>query len=116
MNSTSPGTRRSALHAGAAAVAIAAGLASPLAFADRHGQFVGETIIVAPPVAQVEVMGDLPHPGDIDESGYWNWEGGRPVWVAGHWMAPRRGDYWEPHVWVHEGNGWRIREGYWARR
>jgi hypothetical protein len=36
--------------------------------------------------------------------------------VPGHWMAPRRGYYWEPHVWVREGKGWRMREGYWARR
>jgi hypothetical protein len=50
MNNTSS-TRRSSLRAGLAVAALAAGLASPLAFA--RGHFVGETVIVAPPVAQV---------------------------------------------------------------
>jgi hypothetical protein len=113
MNNTSS-TRRSSLRAGLAVAALAAGLASPLAFA--RGHFIGETVIVAPPLAQVEVMGEPPHRGYIYENGYWNWDGGRHVWIAGHWMAPRRGYYREPHVWVHEGNGWRMREGYWARR
>ena len=115
MNTLSSGTRRSTLRFAVTAAALAAGLASP-AFAQRHGHFIGETVVVAPPVAQVEVMGDAPHPGYIYENGYWNWENGRHVWVAGRWEAPRRGYYWEPHVWVHEGNGWRMREGYWARR
>ena len=111
MNKTSSG---SLLRAGCVAVALAAGLASPMAFA--RGHFIGETVVVAPPVPQVEVMGDPPQPGYIWEGGYWNWVDGRHVWVGGHWVAPRRGYYWEPHVWVHEGNGWRMREGYWARR
>ena len=52
-----------------------------MAFAQRHGHFIGETVVVAPPVAQVEVMGDPPQPGYIWESGYWNWVDGRHVWV-----------------------------------
>ncbi len=116
MNNTSSGPRRSTWRLCCAAIALAAGLASPMAFAQRHGHFIGETVVVAPPVAQAEVIGEAPHPGYIWTSGYWSWVDGRHVWVGGHWVEPRRGYYWEPHVWVHEGNGWRMREGYWARR
>jgi hypothetical protein len=114
MSSTSSGF---ALRVGCiAAVALGAGLAAPDALAHRHGHFIGETVVVAPPPAQVEVIGDPPHRGYVYEKGYWRWVDGRHVWVRGHWMAPRPGYYWEPHIWVHEGNGWRMREGYWARR
>ena len=79
-------------------------------------RFVGDVVVTAPPAPQVEVMGVAPAPGYIWLGGYWNWVGGRHVWVQGHWEAPRPGYYWEPHVWVHVGNGWHLREGHWARR
>jgi len=113
MNNTSSG---SPLRAGWIAAALAAGLASPLAFAQRHGHYIGETVVVAPPPPRVEVIGVAPHPGWVWERGYWNWVDGRHVWVGGHWVAPRRGYDWQPHVWVHERRGWRMREGYWVRR
>ena len=112
MNKTTSG---SLLRTACVAVALAAGLASPMAFAQRHGHYVGGVVVVEPPAPQVEVMGDPPHRGYIYERGYWNWVDGRHVWVGGHWVAPRRGYRWEPHVWVHEGRGWRLREGYWVR-
>jgi hypothetical protein len=78
-------------------------------------RFVGEVVTVAPPAAQVEVFGAPPVPGYVWIGGYWNWVGGRHVWVSGRWEAPRPGYYWEPHVWVHTGAGWHLREGHWAR-
>jgi hypothetical protein len=79
-------------------------------------RFAGEVVMVAPPAPQVEVIGVPPAPGHIWIAGYWGWVGGRHVWVGGHWDAPRPGYYWEPHVWVHTGAGWQLREGHWARR
>ncbi len=79
-------------------------------------RFVGEVVTVAPPPAQVELIGVAPAPGYVWMGGYWSWVGGRHVWVAGHWDAPRPGFYWEPHAWVHTGSGWHLREGHWARR
>src|SRR5262245_46306414 len=69
-------------------------------------------VAVAPPAPEVEVVGVSPRPGWVWEPGYWNWQGGRHVWVNGVWVAPRPGYRWEPHAWVHEGKGWRLREGY----
>lgn len=113
MSRTSSG---SMLRAGCVAVALGAGFASPVAFAQRHGHFIGETVVVAPPPAQAETRGHPPHRGYLYVNGYWKWADGRHVWVPGHWTAPRRGYYWRPHIWVHERHGWRMREGYWARR
>jgi hypothetical protein len=78
--------------------------------------YVGGTVNVAPPPPQVEVIGVAPQPGYVWLGGYWNWSGGRHVWVAGHWDAPRPGYHWVPHAWVRAGGGWRLREGHWARR
>jgi len=113
MIKTSPGSLR---RGGCAALALVAGLASPMAFAHRHVHYIGETVIVEPPPPRVEVRGEPPHHGDVFVDGYWKWVDGHHVWVPGHWTAPRRGYYWQPQIWVHEGNGWRLREGYWARR
>lgn len=76
----------------------------------------GEVVTVAPPLPQAEVMGVAPFAGAVWAPGYWNWVGGKHVWVAGRWEHPREGLYWEPHTWVHVGGGWHLREGYWARR
>ncbi len=79
-------------------------------------RFMSTVVMSAPPVAPVEVLGPAPAPGYLWISGYWNWVGGRHVWVSGRWEAPRAGYYWQPHVWVHTGVGWSLREGHWARR
>jgi len=73
------------------------------------------TVMVAPPVAQVEVVGVAPAPGYVWAGGYWNWVGGRHVWVGGHWMAGRPGYHWAPHRWVAVGGGWRLARGHWER-
>ena len=78
-------------------------------------RYRGEVVTVAPPVVQSEVIGVAPHPGWIYQPGYWDWVGGRHVWVHGAWVAGRPGYRWEPHAWVREGNGWHLREGYWVR-
>lgn len=79
--------------------------------------YVGETVMVAPPPPQPEVIGVAPAPGYFWIGGYWGWEGGRHVWLAGHWEPGRPGYYWVPHRWVPaRGGGWRLAAGHWARR
>lgn len=79
-------------------------------------RYVGETVAVEPPPPQVEYVGAPPVVGYVWLGGYWGWHAGRHVWVGGHWEAPRPGYHWVPHAWVHEGGGWRMREGHWDRR
>jgi hypothetical protein len=74
-----------------------------------------EVVLRAPPAALSERRVYAPGPGYVWIGGYWNWVAGRHVWVAGRWAAPRAGYVWVPHAWVHYGQGWRLREGYWRR-
>jgi hypothetical protein len=75
----------------------------------------GEAIAVEPPIAQAEIIGVAPHPGWVWQPGYYDYVGGRHVWTHGAWVEGRAGYHWVPHTWVHEGGGWRLREGYWGR-
>jgi hypothetical protein len=100
----------------AAAVVMAAMTLSGCVVTARPA-YVGETVMVAPPPPQEEVIGVAPAPGYIWFGGYWGWEGGRHVWVAGHWAAGRPGYYWAPHHWVQtRDGGWRLAAGHWVRR
>ncbi|HMK84526.1 MAG TPA: hypothetical protein VK437_01095 [Steroidobacteraceae bacterium] len=100
--------------AGAGAALLAAALLGGCVVAPAPGYY-GPVVAVAPPAPQVEVVGVAPTPGFVWFGGYWNWVGGRHVWVAGHWGPGRPGYHWVPHAWVHEGGGWRMHEGHWAR-
>ena len=77
--------------------------------------YVGVGVAVAPPAPQAEVIGVAPYPGYVWFPGYWNWVGGRHVWVRGYWGPGRPGYHWVAHTWVRYGGGWRLRPGYWAR-
>ena len=68
-----------------------------------------------PPAPQVEVVGAPPYQGYFWISGVWVWEGGRHVWHAGHWQAPRAGYAWVPHQWHQVGNVWHLDGGHWQR-
>ena len=72
-------------------------------------------IVAAPPAPIVEVRSPPPHPGWVWMDGYWNWAGGRHVWIRGRWVAPHPGYHWVGHHWVHEPGGWRLDEGHWER-
>jgi hypothetical protein len=76
---------------------------------------VAVDINVAPPAPVVETPPPPPQPGYIWAAGYWNWEGGRHVWVPGHYMEPRPGYRWEPDRWDHRGHGYHYEPGHWAR-
>ena len=80
-----------------------------------RGYYGDETVMVAPPAPQVEVVGVAPAPGYVWIGGYWNWVGGRHVWVGGHWDAGRPGYHWVPHRWVAYHGGYRMQRGHWER-
>jgi hypothetical protein len=78
--------------------------------APDQGHYAGGVVMVAPPVARVEIIGVAPSSGYV-----WNWVGGRHVWVAGRWVPPKQGYHWVDHAWVRAGDGWRMHPGHWER-
>ncbi len=69
---------------------------------------------VAPPAPIVEVRPAIPGPGYVWTPGYYRWNGGAHVWVAGAWtLPPRPGARWVPHRWVRRGGGYYFYEGRW---
>ncbi len=79
----------------------------------RH--YADGVVMVAPPAAQVEVIGTPPQPGFVWVGGYWDWVGSRHQWVGGHWVPPRPGYHRVAYEWVRQGDGWRLRRGHWQR-
>ncbi len=78
--------------------------------------FASEVVVVAPPAPVIETVGVAPYPGYVWVGGYWNWSGGRHVWVPGRWDAPPHpGWRWAPHHWEHVDGGYRLHEGHWER-
>lgn len=69
---------------------------------------------VAPPPMRREVM-PPPRHGFVWVPGHWNWQHGRYVWRAGHWMRARHGYHYVPDRWEPHGKRWRHHPGYWAR-
>jgi hypothetical protein len=95
-------------------LAVAA-LVATTSLAANAARYVTEIVTTAPPAPVVETVGVAPHAGWFYRPGYYNWEHGHHVWVAGTWAAPRPGYHWQPHVWVKTGAGWRLREGSWVK-
>jgi len=48
-------------------------------------------------------------------AGYWNWDGGRHVWVPGHYIEPRPGYRWVADRWDHRGPRYHYEPGHWER-
>ena len=71
---------------------------------------------VEPPPPYLEVIPLLPFAGAIWLGGYWGWNGGRHVWVGGHYDHPREGYAWSPHRWVPVQGRWHLMAGGWVRR
>lgn len=70
-----------------------------------------------PPPPQVEEPPPPPQPHLTWTPGYWYWEGGNYVWVAGAWVEPPRpGLVFVTHRWVHRGPSWHFSWGGWAVR
>ena len=81
---------------------------------DDDGAFGVEDVTVAPPPPQVEVQGTAPSPNHRWLPGYWQWNGSRHVWQAGHWAEPPEpGMLWEAPKWENHGGKWAFADGRW---
>ena len=65
-----------------------------------------------PPAVRYEAN-PPPRSGYLWTPGYWNWNGQRHDWVQGRWVAMRSGQQYQRAEWLHENEGWRLREGSW---
>jgi hypothetical protein len=72
-------------------------------------------VMVAPPPPREETVGVPPEPDFVWIGGYWRWIGGRYEWQSGRYTRGRPGYHWVAHVWVREGDGWRLHKGHWVR-
>lgn len=70
---------------------------------------------VPPPAPQVEVV-PAARPGFVWAPGYWSWDGGHHVWVAGHWMTERPGFVWVADRWEVRGERHHFEPGHWEHR
>lgn len=69
---------------------------------------------IAPPAPVVERVVPAPGPGYVWQPGYYRWDGGRHVWVAGTWVLPPRPHArWESPHWRRHHDGWVFVEGRW---
>ena len=91
--------------------ALAFLLALCLASAASFAQVV---VRIAPPPIVVEERGRPPERDYVWVDGYHRWDGGRYVWVPGHWdRPPHPHAHWVAHHWVHHHDGWVLVEGHW---
>ena len=69
---------------------------------------------LAPPAAQVEVIGTAPGPNYLWINGYQRWDGSAYVWNSGRWeQRPHPNARWEQGRWVHTNRGWYYQDGRW---
>jgi len=92
-------------------IALAALLAVALIPLPSNAQV---SIRIGPPPVVVERPGPPPDRGYVWIGGYQRWDGGRYVWVPGHYeRPPHPGAHWVAHRYVHHHDGWVFQEGHW---
>ncbi|MDN7921267.1 YXWGXW repeat-containing protein [Burkholderia gladioli] len=75
---------------------------------------VGERPDRAPPPLRRDRRPPPPRArGYVWADGYWDWRGGRYVWVPGRWIAARRGRRWSSGQWRRQGPNWVFVPGGW---
>ncbi len=71
-------------------------------------------IRTGPPPVRAEVVAVSPGPGYVWVPGYYAYERGAYVWVAGRYMRPPRARArWVPGHWQRDRRGWYFVEGHW---
>jgi len=92
----------------------AAFLISTAAFTPVHAQSRTEIIVVkqAPPPLRAEKM-PAARRGFEWIPGYWDWNGRRYTWVAGHYEKARPGQVYARPEWRRDRNGWVLERGGW---
>lgn len=93
------------------ALGIAAGSIATFAPVPAGAQIY---VQIAPPAPRHEVV-PVERRGYVWVPGYWNWNGRRYVWVAGHSVRGHRGAHWVPNQWAQDHGRWRMNRGHWDR-
>ena len=71
-------------------------------------------VMQAPPPPQQEVQPPSPGAGQVWVPGFWQWNGSRHVWAAGHWTPPPQPNMaWDPPRWENQGGKYAFIEGRW---
>jgi len=92
---------------------VSAMLGAAAATASLASEAQNIVVQVAPPAPRHEVVPTL-RSGYEWAPGYWNWNGHRYVWVAGHTVRARGPDYhWVAPQWADEGGRYRFQAGRW---
>ena len=72
------------------------------------------TIAPPPPRREVVVYSSRPSFDYVWVPGYWNWYGGRHVWISGRWDRPPHGRrHWDSPRWERRRGGYIFVEGRW---
>lgn len=80
-----------------------------------RAQQVDVLVLARPPAPRAEVIPKL-QPGHAWVAGHWKWHRYGYVWVPGHRVAARTGQWYEAPRWVRYGNRWGYHAGGWRRR
>jgi hypothetical protein len=68
----------------------------------------------APPPPRYEPMTPQPASDHVWIPGYWAWQNGQRLWMAGHWeIPPHTGARWVSPRWERQGDGYVFVQGYW---
>lgn len=71
-------------------------------------------VVSGPPPPRREIAYSRPSPHHVWVPGYWAWNRGRHVWIAGHYETPPRGrDSWVEPRWDRRGGSYVFIEGHW---
>lgn len=94
--------------------ALAGALVASFAAFSLPAQAASLYISIDPPAPRVEHF--EPRAGYVIVPGVWEYRRGKHEWVAGHYVAERKGYRYEHSRWVkHENNRWTMQQGGWSR-
>ncbi len=98
------------------AVALALGIALPLAACVERVETREVVVAKPPPAPMAEVVPAPPGPPEawVWQPGHWRWDGREYVWQRGRYVErPRRAAEWVPPHWQERGGGWVYVAGHW---
>ena len=95
---------------GALCIASLGAIALPMAASADVGIYFN----TAPPPVRYEAV-PAPRHGYTWSSGYWNANGQRHVWQAGHWEKDRHGYYLAQPTWTQHDDRWQLQRGQWNK-
>jgi hypothetical protein len=91
-----------------------AGSAGTVIIANAPTAISTSRVTTAPPALQSDVVLAQPSPSHVWVPGYWNLNGNKYDWVAGHWeLPPYTAAVWVAPSWEQTGTVCRYTQGYW---